>query len=116
MSKIKVSVHIKNNEEEKVQKINAILQEDTIKYKEDKTSLVTYNYKEDRLTRETNELRMIYEFEEGKKTTANIIIKNMNKELQLEIFTKKIIKKDNNIEIEFEIEKNIFLYRIEVIK
>lgn len=116
MSKIKVLVYIKNSEEEKTQETNAILQDNTIKYKEDKTSLVTYNYREKKLIRETNELRMTYQFEEGKKTTGNITIKNMNKELQLEISTKKIREKENNIEIEFEIEENIFLYRIEVIE
>lgn len=116
MPKIKVLVHIKNSEEEKTQETNAILQDNTIKYKEDETSLVIYNYKENKLIRETNELRMTYQFEEGKTTTGNITLKDLNKEINIEIYTKKIIKKENNIEIEFEIEKNLFLYRIEVIE
>ncbi len=116
MSKVQILVHIKNNDQEENLELNAILQDDVIKYKENETTTLSYNYEQSKLTRETDELRITYFFDENKNTIGTIYIKEMNREIKVNITTKKIIKEGNNIKIEFIIENNRFLYEIEVLK
>lgn len=116
MSKINIIVSIKNTESDNTVKTSAILQDEIIKYKEDSTTTVRFNYHNMNLYRENNELRMSYQFNKEKKTKGKIFIKELNKELEVDIKTKKIKRKDNDIEIKFSTEDNEFLYRIEEIK
>lgn len=116
MSKESIKVTIKNSENNSSFKTNAIIQDNIIKYKEDNNTIVKFNYETNELIRENNELRMNYFFSNKTITTGTIFIKDLNKELELEIKTKKIQRKNNDIEIEFLVEENDFLYKIEVIK
>ena len=116
MSKESIKVTIKNSENNSSFKTNAIIQDNIIKYKEDNNTVVKFNYDTNELTRENSELRMNYLFSNENPTTGTIFIKDLNKELELEIKTKKIQRKNNDIEIEFLVEENDFLYKIEVIK
>lgn len=112
MSKIKIKVQIKNSNTNNEYETDAILQDEIIKYKEEDNTKVVFNYKENKLTRENNELKMIYSFNDNKGV---ITVKELEREIKVEIDTKKIERKDNNIKIIFEIEDE-FIYRIEEIK
>lgn len=116
MPKINIKVTINNLEENTSYEVPAIITEEIIKYKEPNYTMVTYNFKDNSLFRENDELRMEYYFNSEKKTKGSINIKELNKKIDLEIKTKKIERKNNNIEIEFIIDSNIFLYKIEEIK
>lgn len=116
MSKESIKVTIKNSENNSSFETNAIIQENIIKYKEDNNTIVKFNYDTNELTRENSELRMNYLFSNENPTTGTIFIKDLNKELELEIKTKRVQIKNSDIEIEFLVEENDFLYKIEVIK
>ena len=113
MPKIKIRVLIKNSETESSLDTMAILEEDKIKYKEDKNTTVIWNYKDNTLLRETDQLRITYKFQEQKKTEGIIEIKEYNQNIKVEIHTKKLERKKNNIKLEFKIEQDEFLYCIE---
>lgn len=116
MSKESIKVTIKNSENNSSFETNAIIRDNIIKYKEDNNTIVKFNYDTNELTRENSELRMNYLFSNENPTTGTIFIKDLNKELELEIKTKRVQIKNNDIEIEFLVEENDFLYKIEVIK
>ncbi len=116
MPKINIQATIKNVSDNSIVKTSAIIQDDTIKYKEDDKTIVKFNYRTNELNRENDELKMRYLFSNRKKTIGTIAIKELAKTLNIQISTKKIKRKDYNIEIEFQIEENDFLYKIEVIK
>lgn len=116
MSKIKVAITINNNETSKKYETTAILDGNILKYKEEDTTTVIYNYKNNELLRENNDLRLNIIFQKNKETKGNMYIKDIDKELNISVNTKKIIKRNNNIEIEYYIDNNHFLYRIEEIK
>jgi hypothetical protein len=116
MSKIKVKINITSSNDTNTYKTTAIIQDNIIKYLEDNKTTTTYDYNNQLLTRENKELKMRYTFNLKDKTQGSIFIKELNKELNVEIETKKIERKDNNIKIKFIIENDIFLYEIEELK
>lgn len=116
MSKIRVKVTIKNPETNISNEINAIIQDNILKYKEDKDTTVVFSYKDNRLIRENNELRMDYIFKEKNESKGEILVKELNKKIKIDIKTKKIVIKENNIKIIFDVEENEFIYKVEVIK
>lgn len=116
MPKTNIKVTIQNEEENNVITEKAILQDSLLKYKENKDTLVIYNYDKNSLVRENNELRMDYLFDVNRKTEGIIYIKDIGQKLVIKITTKKLIRKNNNIEIHFVIENKKFLYKVEEIK
>lgn len=116
MSKINVSINIKNNEETKNIKVPAIIQENVLKYKEDNDTIARFNYQNNSLFRENHELRMEYQFNIKKATTGKIYIKDLKKDILVTIKTKQLERQENAIKIVFTIENNEFIYQIEVIK
>lgn len=116
MAKESIRVTIKSNENNNSIETKAIIQDNIIKYKEDNNTLVIFNYSSNELIRENSDLQMNYFFSKENPTTGTIFIKDLAKELKLEIKTKKLQRKNNNIEIKFLVEGNDFLYKIEVIK
>ncbi len=115
MSKVNIRITIINDEENRQEEVRGILQDNTLKYKENDGTTVIYDYLKNSLSRENDELKMTYYFENNKKKTGTIFIKDIEKKIEIDIETKKIIKNKNNIEIKYKIEDNIFKYRIEVI-
>lgn len=113
MPKLNIKITVINDEEKQSFITNAIIQDEVLKYKERDNTTVIYDYKNNSLFRENNELRMEYSFNSGK---GNILIKELNKELNVDIKIKKLERKNNDIEIEYIMENTNFLYKIEEIK
>ena len=116
MSKIKINITIKNPEANISKEVDAILQDEILKYKEEKDTSVKFSYKDNILVRENNDLRMDYSFLEGKTTKGTILVKELNKNINVDIKTKNIKINENDIEIIFDVEENEFIYKVEVIK
>ncbi|MBR2678781.1 MAG: hypothetical protein IKE63_05130 [Bacilli bacterium] len=116
MSKIDIEVTIKNSETTDSYKVKAIVQDNSIKYKEPDDTTVIFDYVENKLIRENDLMKMIYYFNEKSSEDSIILIKDYNRHINLNIITDRIRRKDNDLEIEFEIDKEKFLYRIEEIK
>jgi hypothetical protein len=116
MSKIRALVSIDSPEGNQAYEVDAILQDSNLKYKENKETKVMFSYLNNNLVRENDELRMEYLFLENKTTKGNIFIKELNKKINVDIKTKSIKRKSNDIEIVFNVENNKFIYRVEVIK
>lgn len=116
MAKKDVIVTIKSQEENSSYKIKSIIEEDVIKYKEENNTLVRFDYSKNTLVRENSEMRMDYVFRRKEKTEGTIRIKKLDKILSVVIETKKLIRKNNDIEIVFKIADDEFLYRIEEVK
>lgn len=59
---------------------------------------------------------MQYKFVNKKTSKNKIFIKDLKQYLDITLFTKSILVKDNIINITYVIEDNLFNYKIEVIK
>ena len=59
---------------------------------------------------------MEYVFNKENETEGTIFIKELNNNIKILINTNKLNRINNNIDIEYVIEDNIFNYRIEEIK
>lgn len=116
MAKINIKVSISNENSHIVFETIAHYQENSrvLTYKEKDDTLVKYYYDKGILTRENKNILMKYNFINEKLTIGEILIKDLNKSLNLNIYTTRIIQKDRNIEIHYEIEEK-FIYKIEVI-
>lgn len=119
MPKIKIKVVLKTPDETYKYEVRAILQEEDklITYKEPTTdnTLVKYNYKNDELIRENIQMIMSYKFNQNKTTKGTILMKDLNKIIELNIVTKNVIHNSNNIELKYLVENELYEYKIEVI-
>ena len=115
MSKIKIKVNVNN---EKDHFYTAIFQNKSniLTYKEENNTLVKFNYNQDVLIRENKEFFMQYKFLKKEKTIGEIFIKDLNKTINLDIKTTKLLKNDLNLNIEYEIYDDQMSYKIEVRK
>lgn len=116
MPKCKIRVSILSEEEKNIEEVEAILDEENLKYKEEKGSIVVFNLKENKLVRDNKEFKMKYFFDEKQETDGIIEMKEMLKEIPIKIKTKKIERKDKDIKIDYYIEDNLFTYQIEALK
>lgn len=116
MPKIKVKIYITTNKEETSYETTTILCDGILKYRETDDTLVIFDMEKRTLIRENKDLKMTYIFEKNKKTEGYIIVKEFNKKIYLFIETKQIKINEVNVFIEFEVEDNKFIYRIEEIK
>lgn len=116
MSKINIKISILNNETNNTLETLGIKDDNKIKYKEKDGTLTIIDLDNYELIRDNNELRMNYIFKENEGTTGTITIKEYNKNIDVVIKTNKVELNNNNISIEYEIENNKFIYRLEEIK
>lgn len=116
MPKLDVYINVKSQESNIEYKTTAIITEGKIKYKSEKNTIEIFDYNNNKLTRENDELRIDYNFDLGKNTTGIIFVKELNKNLKVNIETKTIERKNNDIKIEFIVENNTIIYQIKVIK
>ncbi len=116
MPKIKACIRIENETKKDVFETNGIIQENKLKYKDNDSTMMIYDYEKQILFRENNELKITYPFSLKEKTIGIIELKDLNQLLNVEIETKKINRKKNDIEIEYRMENQIFRYQVEEIK
>lgn len=116
MPKLDVLIRVKNTDSNLEYKTTAILTENVIKYKSKDNTTELFDYNNNKLTRENSELRMDYVFDLNKETKGTVFVKDLNKELEVNIKTNKIERNNNDISIEFIVEENTIKYQIEVIK
>lgn len=116
MPKIDIKVTISSDNNNNSYKIKSIIQDDIIKYREQDNTLVKYDLNKNLLIRENDNLRMEYLFDKDNVTEGNIFIKELNNNVNVLINTNKLDRINNNIDIEYVIEDNLFNYRIEEIK
>ena len=103
MSKINIEISLKkNNIEELNLKTNGIIQDERIKYKEDKIINI-FDIKEEKLERKTKEYNLIIDFKNEEIITEYL-------ELKINIIEKK--KENNKIIIKYKMEKDIFEYEL----
>ena len=111
MPKRLVEVCIESDKKE-YYKTTALIKEDNIIYKEKDNTLVTFNKKDNILLRKNNDIEMKYNFTLGKETTGTIKILELNKIIEININTISLIKEEDFIKIEYQIENNTFKYSI----
>ena len=116
MPKLDVLISVESNDSNQEYKTTAILTEEIIKYKSEDNTTEMFDYTNNKLTRENSELRMDYVFDLNKETKGTIFVKDLNRNLDVNIKTNKIERNKNDIEIEFVVEDNTIKYHIEVIK
>ena len=108
---------ISNNHEVRYD-AKAIIHDNSIVYveKDEKKTKTYFNYDKNQLIRENKELSLKYNFDEKKKTTGQLLVYELQKYVTLKIETKKLVRCDYNIEIDFLVENEPIKYKIEVIK
>ena len=113
MPKINIRVSLKNPEFETEKELTGIYQDGVLKYIEEDGSKVTINYNNDTLKKDEKFYRLNFDF---KKETLKVKLKELDIETKTEIKTNKILKDNLNLTIEYEVEDDNFIYRIEELK
>jgi len=114
MGKINLKANLVSPDEILNIDVSGIKTSNKIVYKENNitvTILIQNNRIE--MNRTCNEYKINLVFDEYKKTISNYQVFGMPKTFDLETKTKKLIIKENLIELEYELEGNNFKYSIE---
>ena len=114
MPKKMIKTSLKNDIEDIKDEVVSKVDNNRITYYEKNKTKVIYNYKDNTLTRDNDDINMIYTFNKNKPTTGKILVKELNRELHVKIKTKELKKQDYNLEIKFKVEDQNFIYKIEV--
>lgn len=104
----KIKVRIDNTENI----VDYTISDEVINYKEIDNTTVYYDLNNNILIRDNNDIHMIYDFNNKK---GNILIKEMDRELELLIENIDIERNKNNVKVSYSIENNDFLYELEVL-
>ena len=114
--KINIKVYIENNDEKIVFDCNAIYLKDKniIKYQEKDKTNVTLNIKDNILIRENKEIYMQYKFIKNKSSKNKVLIKELNKEIEVVINTLELINREDCYEVKYELVDNhdTFVYKV----
>lgn len=117
MPKINVKITLTTPETITENIYSAIFQpnQNIIIYKEQDATKTKLDMKRLKLRRENDELMMEYLFKPKQSTVGLVEIKSLQKRLELNLTTKEIIQSKNKIEIFYELEKEQYKYKLEVI-
>lgn len=85
---------------------------DELIYFEKSTTKVKFNYQKNTLIRENNDLRLEFAFKKNSTTTGIINIKELQKNLEVDIKTIDIKQTKNSLEIKYLLEAEEYLYVI----
>lgn len=108
MSNSKLKVKIDNTENI----VNYSIDSEVINYKEIDNTTVYYDLNNNILIRDNDDIHMIYDFNNKKGT---ILIKEMDREIELLIENIDIERNKNNVKVSYSIENNDFIYELEVL-
>ena len=108
MPKTKLKVRIDNTE----YIVNYSIDKEIISYKELDNTLVNYDLDKNILIRDNDEIHMIYDFN---NKTGSILIKEMDRELEILIEDIDVERDKNNIKVNYSIENNDYMYELEVL-
>lgn len=81
----------------------------------DKTAVI-YDYNKQSLKRDNLKIYQEITFIEDQKTNNKMLIKELNSDLEIEIFTNKIISSEPSIEISYTINDEEYLYKIKILE
>ena len=118
MPKIKVEISLETSNIKENYQTNAYLKENIITYyeKNHNKTKTTYNYKDNLLIRNNEEIFLKYKFNLKEPTIGSLKVNKLNKVIDIPIKTKLLQTKNENVNIIFEIPENTIKYKIEVIK
>ena len=115
MSRKTYLISITSEGEKTTEKVKGLFKDNKITYYEKNKTKVDYNLNNHKLTRENNEMKLVYLFS-SKKTKGNIYIKEFNKKIEIDIKTISLEENINKISIDFYTGDKNILYVIEVIE
>lgn len=106
-------VSLITNKEKLTYEVNIEIKNDKINYQEngDMLTSVLYDKTSRILIRDNKEIYMEYDFNINK---ASIYIKDLKKEINLELRTKNIVESDKLIDIEYLLDNEVYRYIIDM--
>ena len=109
----KSKISLITNKEKLSYEVNIEIKNDKINYKENNAELtnVLYDKTSRILIRDNKEIYMEYDFNMNK---ASIYIKDLKKEINLELRTKNIVESDKLIDIEYLLDNEVYRYIIDM--
>lgn len=112
--KTKSTISIISNTDKITYKVDLEIKNNKINYKENKDNTITevlYDRKNKILIRDNKEMYMEYDFN---MNNASIYIKDLKKEINLDIKVKKIKDTNNKIDIEYILNDELYKYVIDM--
>lgn len=112
MPKLNIETIIRLPDQKIEEKTTGNIESGIISYKENNNTYVYLDINRHELIRENDEINMKYIFNDKKTTTGNIFVKELNKNIELDIKTNLIEKDEHKYKVEYMIEKETFTYEV----
>lgn len=119
MEKIKAQIIITTEDDQTIINTNLNIENNIIEYFEDdeEKTIAIFNLENNTLKRDNLKMYMELLFKEKEETINNILqIKDIKKEMNIPVYTSKIIRKKNYLKIIYNIDKTEFIYEIKIDK
>lgn len=117
MENFNAKITIKNKEGNTSYNVNASYdkEKEYIYYieKDESKTAVIFNYQENTLKRDNEKIYLELKFKNNKTTNNTMLLKDLEKKIELELFTNKIVKNKENVEIEYNLFNEKYTYKIE---
>ena len=98
------------------EKVIGKLDEEVIDYFENDGTHVLLNFTNDELYRENTEMVLKYRFNLAEKTIGKIWLKDLNREMVLNLHTESLQKSDRSYHVEYLVEEDRFIYDLEYVE
>ena len=103
-------IRVKINDLETI--VDSNIDNSIIKYMEPDNTSVFYDLNKNILERDNEDIHMIYDFN---NKNGSILVKDIEKELEISIENILIDRDNNNVRVNYSIENDDFLYEVEVL-
>lgn len=117
MENFNAKITVKNKEENTSYNVNVKYdkEKEYIYYveKDELKTATIFDYQENTLKRDNEKMYLELKFENNKTTISTMFLKDLEKKLELEVFTNKIFKNEENVEIEYSLFNEKYTYKIE---
>ncbi len=116
MKQIKIRASITSKETKRIDKVEATYEEKKYIYyieKGKEKTVTIYNLQNDTLERDNEEMYLYLPFKTKEETLGTMIVKDINQEIKLEIYTKEILKNKKEIKIRYTLNDEQYTYKLE---
>ena len=109
------SVTIKNidTEDKYIVSVHNDLDENLLKYTEKDGTITSFDYKNNILRRDNNEMIIEFVFDKDKVTKGKMSVKELKGDLEIDILTKELEVTDNKIKVVYVVNDLTFEYTLE---
>ena len=116
MKKIKIEATIISQDLKVKENVTGTIESGIINYQESNNTYVILDINRNEMIRENDAILLKYVFRENQETIGTILVKELNKELEIIVNTGTIERDDDKYCVSYEVENDSFVYEVKYVE